>query len=587
MSEDTTSNQKESAGTSSNSHSTLNNSMDFTENKPDPCLPIMYKAQISHPLESGEEGHHDIYIVKRAQLDCTADTALKINKRIAGIVTGTQNVHINFGEVDYTDLPPMGENRDYPPPLPNIDEYEVTFCGKDDPLHPFNWSLKLRIFICFILGLDVINVAVASSNFVFGVPQITEEYHVGQDTAMLGVTLFVLGFAGAPIIYAPLSEIYGRQMVILVSAFGTAVFQFAVATGKDIQTLLICRFFGGLVGSAPFVVVPAMFADLFDTDIRAKAVCLFSLGTLAGPVMTPIFGTYITQHTTWRWLDYIQGMFASLVFVLLLIFLKETHHPTILVKKAKMMRKKSNNWGIHAAQENVELTMRDVIHVNFTRPLKMLFTEPVIAMLTFYDSYCYGILYLLLEAQPIIYVEGYGFNRNGALPSISVIVGMIICTVYVWVGDNRYIKAAEKKGKLLPELRLREVITCSFAMPIGVLWLTWTGHYHDRIHWIVPVIADAFVGFGLLGSLLQCVNYLIESYFYLAASALAANTFMRAIFGGTFILFCRPMFATMGTNFAGLLLGIVAIVLIPVPVLLYFKGEKMRARGKFAYASDL
>lgn len=72
-----------------------------------------------------------------------------------------------------------------------------------------------------------------------------------------------------------------------------------------------------------------------------------------------------------------------------------------------------------------------------------------------------------------------------------------------------------------------------------------------------------------------------------AASAIAANTFMRSIFGGVFPLFATFMFQGMGIEWASTLLGCVAAVLVPMPVAFYLFGKKVRAKSKFAPAPDI
>lgn len=72
-----------------------------------------------------------------------------------------------------------------------------------------------------------------------------------------------------------------------------------------------------------------------------------------------------------------------------------------------------------------------------------------------------------------------------------------------------------------------------------------------------------------------------------AASAIAANTFMRSMFGGVFPLFATFMFNGMGIEWASTLLGCVAVVLVPMPVVFYIFGKKIRARSNFAPAPDI
>ncbi|QLL32855.1 hypothetical protein HG536_0D03770 [Torulaspora globosa] len=518
-----------------------------------------------------------------ASITSATQSMVAANRMLSRILTGSCN-EVEKVAVDYSNCPKMGGGRPYPPALPDSGIYEVTFDGPDDPLHPFNWPMKTRAILAALLGLNCLSITMSSSMFASGIQQICAIYHVIPVVGILGVSLFVLGFAASPVVYAPLSEIYGRRGVLVISSFGFTLFHFAVATAKDLQTIMICRFFAGFIGAAPMAVVPGAFADMFDTSARGKSICLFALGVFVGPILGPVIGSYMVQHTTWRWLEYVMGIFAGVVAVLIALFFKETHHPTILVNKARAMRKLTNNWGIHAAHENVELSIKEIAQKTVTRPIVMLCTEPVLLFVSVYQSFVYGILYLLLEAYPIIFVRGYGFDKNGELPYIALIIGMFLCGGLIWYCEIDYLKRVKKKGGLVPEARLIPMIVSSVIFPIGILWLCWTGNYPHKVHFMVPTVAGGFVGFGLLGIFLPCLNYIIESYLLLAASAVAANTFMRSAFGACFPLFAAYMFDGMGTNWAGLLLGLFAAALIPVPLILVKYGKRIRQKSKYAYS---
>ena len=69
---------------------------------------------------------------------------------------------------------------------------------------------------------------------------------------------------------------------------------------------------------------------------------------------------------------------------------------------------------------------------------------------------------------------------------------------------------------------------------------------------------------------------------YSAASAIAANTFLRSIAAAGFPLFARQMFNGMGIQYAGTLLGCLAAAMVPIPVMFYIYGKKLRAKSKFA-----
>ena len=78
---------------------------------------------------------------------------------------------------------------------------------------------------------------------------------------------------------------------------------------------------------------------------------------------------------------------------------------------------------------------------------------------------------------------------------------------------------------------------------------------------------------------LQALNYLVDAYLMFAASAIAGNTFLRSLAGAGFPLFSQYMFKALGVNWAGTLLGCVALCLVPIPVCFYIYGEKIRRKS--------
>lgn len=139
----------------------------------------------------------------------------------------------------------MGLGKPYPPLLPDQEEYVVEFEGPDDPLHAQNWPMKKKIFTAIILGYTTLVSAFTSSIFSTATRTVAQQYHVSTEVGILGLSFYVLGFALGPIFWAPLSELKGRRLPLVISMFGFSIFQIAVAAAKDLQTILLGRFWGG------------------------------------------------------------------------------------------------------------------------------------------------------------------------------------------------------------------------------------------------------------------------------------------------------------------------------------------------------
>jgi DHA1 family multidrug resistance protein-like MFS transporter len=279
----------------------------------------------------------------------------------------------------------------------------------------------------------------------------------------------------------------------------------------------------------------------------------------------------------------IVAIMGFLAFFLDLFFLEETYPPIILVSKAAELRRRTKNWGIHAKQEEIEIDFRELINKNFSRPMRLLATEPIVLLLSIYMAFIYGLLYLFLTAYPIVFQQIHGFNGGvGGLPYFGMIIGMLLASLYIVLTQASYNRKLQANNNVpIPEWRLPPVIYGGMSFAGGLFWFGWSGYRAD-IHWIVPTLSGLMTGFGLLSIFLQSLNYLVDAYLMFAASAIAANTFLRSLAGAGFPLFATYMFNGMGVNWAGTLLGCVALCLVPIPICFYIYGARIRSHSSFA-----
>ena len=108
---------------------------------------------------------------------------------------------------------------------------------------------------------------------------------------------------------------------MVIGAFGFSIFAIAVAVAKDLQTVMIARFFGGLFGSCPLAVVAAAFADMFNNKVRGLAVAVFAATVFMGPLLAPFVSrlvSLLSQHVSYNW---IKEVLPALVFYNSLAFL--------------------------------------------------------------------------------------------------------------------------------------------------------------------------------------------------------------------------------------------------------------------------
>jgi DHA1 family multidrug resistance protein-like MFS transporter len=299
--------------------------------------------------------------------------------------------------------------------------------------------------------------------------------------------------------------------------FGFGIFNIAVAVAKDLQTLMICRFFCGIFGSCPLAVVAAVFSDIYDNRTRGVAIAIFSSTVFLGPLLAPFIGGFINMsYLGWRYTAYIPAFMGFFAFLLNMFFLRESYPPVILIGKAAELRRRTKNWGIHAKQEEIEVDLRDLIVNNFSRPLRLLINEPLILAVTIYLSFIYGLLYCFLTAYTLVFQGVHGMNPGLAgLPLFGMVVGLFLAAAYIIISSRAYNAKLDANGGFpVPEWRLPPVILAGALFAAGLFWFGWTG-FTDNIPWIVPTLSGLFTGFGLLIIFIQLFNYLIDTYLML------------------------------------------------------------------------
>jgi hypothetical protein len=198
-----------------------------------------------------------------------------------------------------------------------------------------------------------------------------------------------------------------------------------------------------------------------------------------------------------------------------------------------------------------------------------------------YISLIYGILYLCFVAYPLIYTGIRGWS--GGVTGLSF-VGIAVGTVLAIVSEplaRRYVNSHKKDpetGRVPPEASISIICIGCFLCPIGQLWFSWTS-VPAIIHWIWPILSGIPFGAGNSLVFIYSSNYLAGCYGIYAASALAGNAVCRSLMGGTLPLAGPAMYTKLTPQWAGTLLGLVQIAMIPIPFVFYKWGEGIRKRS--------
>ncbi|EAW12568.1 MFS transporter [Aspergillus clavatus NRRL 1] len=466
------------------------------------------------------------------------------------------------------------------------DPYLVTWIP-NDPRNPLEFRMSMRWLYTIVMAWATLAVSLVSSAYTGGIEQIMEDFHVGSEVATLGVSLFVLGFAIGPLFFAPMSELWGRQHLFIISYCGLTIFNAAGAGAKNIESLIIFRFLAGAFGSSPLTNAGGVIADLFPASHRGLAMSIFAAAPFLGPVLGPVIGGFLGLGAGWQWVMGFLAIFSGALWIIAGLIVPETYAPVLLRRRAARLSELTGQ--VYKSKTEAEQGKRnfsDALKTSLSRPWILLFQEPIVLLLSIYMAIIYGTLYMLFGAFPIVYAGQRGWNQGvSGLAFLGIMIGMMIAVTYSIIDNKRYIRVQEEhNGFAPPEARLPPCLVASIAIPMGLFWFAWTNY--PSIHFLASISAGIPFGFGMVLVFLSLMNYMIDTYTIFAASVLAANSILRSVFGAAFPLFVKYMYSSLGIHWASSVPAFLALACVPFPFLFYKYGHAVRTKCKYSAQSD-
>ncbi|KAK5991895.1 MFS transporter fsa7 [Cladobotryum mycophilum] len=446
--------------------------------------------------------------------------------------------------------------------------------GPDDSENPLNWPTLNRNMQIIIVALILFIVNLASTMYAPGEQQLQKEF--GFHSTIVGtltVSIFVLGYAIGPLVWAPLSELYGRLWVYAASSILFLAFLIGSAFATSTGQFIAFRIISGMAGGCTQALCGATVADVTPREKRGKWMSWVVLGPAVGPCVGPIMGGFITQGAGWRWIFRVLVIACGSVLILAVFYLRETHAGVIIRRRAiqrgyKHVDEKEGNVSSYLLRATI-------------RPLKLLVLSPIVLALSTYVAIAFGTFFILLTSFPQVFESQYGFTTGtSGLAYLAIGMGSLFGLIIYGVFSDRMVKArAAKTGSSKPEDRLPLMAYFSPSIAIGIFWYGWTVDKH--VHWSAPIIGSFFIGMGVVFCMMPCMVYLVDAFgAEAAASAMAAFTLLRSIAGAFLPIAGPPLYRALGLGWGNSLLGFISVALIPIPWIFMIYGERIRLSRK-------
>lgn len=464
----------------------------------------------------------------------------------------------------------------------NDKEYIVLEYATGDKQNPYNWSPAYKSFITAMLCLMTLFIGLATTAYSSGIGSMVKDLNASQEVGQLGLFTFNFACALAPMVLAPFCELVGRKIVYAGAFLCFTLLFIGLALAKDIGTIIGLRLLLGLFGCVGTILVGGTFDDMYLPHERSRPMALFSWIAIFGTVAAPIYAGFIDQAIGWRWIEGIQGLANVPLLICIFVFFPETRGGVELHKRAAALRKATGDERYVAEGDIYTPDIKSMLKASSVKAIHMLVTEPVVFSFGLWIAFCWGVTFMFLSVIPITFTEKRGWSEGvSGLPYISLCIG----TTLAWAAHHLQMRkydrlTADPNVTVTPEARLYGSMYGAIWLPIGLFIYSFTQYAY--LSWVGPAIGLAPIAFGIYFVFESTYSYTADCYGPSASSAIAGQGLMRNTLGAVTPLFSTQFFHNVGSQYAGLILALIATGLSLIPFVMFKFGPTLRARSKLA-----
>ncbi|KAK3168376.1 hypothetical protein OEA41_004823 [Lepraria neglecta] len=446
-----------------------------------------------------------------------------------------------------------------------------------DPDNPQNWPVYKKVYVSVVAFAFSWVVAFGATAYTPGITGVVQHLDVTMQVAILGLSLYLLGIAFAPITTPHLSERYGRQAVYLVTLPIFALFILGASFSHSFAALAVCRFFAGFFGGPSLVLIEGTFADVWSAQITVAYYSVLAASSFTGAAAGPLIGGFIFAYGGWRWTQWIVLILALPIY-LFGIAMPDTYPREIQRRRAK---RTGTPLKLLPAQSGV--TLADMFTVTFLTPIKMLVTEPVVIGLSLYVGFIFGVTFQFFISIPAVLELTYSFTvQQVGIAFSAAILGSILSTVMSMAIDFSVPHWCTKNhdGTVPEEYRMLPAMIGGLMVTTSLFWIAWTAK--PSVHYLSPIFGTTLYIWGAMSIIISSISYLFDAYPPRGTlSALTAAASFRLVIAAIIPLVIIQMITNLTGAWAVSTFGFISAAFAPIPWILYLFGARLRAHSKY------
>ncbi|KAF2029572.1 MFS general substrate transporter [Setomelanomma holmii] len=453
--------------------------------------------------------------------------------------------------------------------------------------NPYHYTRKTKWLLTFIVAFCAMAAPMGSAIVMPVLQEISVAFHATHTVTNMSVAVYMLSMSIFPLWWSSFSERLGRRTIYIASFILFVVFAILSAVSNSIAMLIVVRTLSGGAAASVQAVGAGTIADIWEVRERGRAMGIFYLGPLCGPLFAPIIGGALGSGLSWRSTQWFLVIYGGATLIFIIFALPETL-PRIPRTSTQTTTDTSSDPTADpekgAARPEIQRTITRASTVQKTKsflthmrqifldPLKILLwlRYPPVALTVYYASITFGCLYILnISIQATFSAAPYNYpTLIIGLLYIPNSAGYLLASLFGgrWIDAIMHREARkagryDDRGKLVfrPEDRMKENAWLSAILwPSALIVYGWTAQYH--IHIAVPMIANFLFGIGSM-LIFALVNTMLTEFMpKRAASGIALNNFVRNIFSFTGAVVAEPILSAIGNGWFMTILGIWSVV---------------------------
>lgn len=368
---------------------------------------------------------------------------------------------------------------------------------------PYDYKNSTKWGITVTIAMATAAAPLGSSIFYPALPVMARELNSTETITNLSVAMYMLSMSIFPIWWSAFSEQFGRRNIYLTSFTMFVIFSVLCGVSVNISMFIVFRIGMGGASASVQAVGAGTIADIWESHERGRAMSMFYLGPLLGPLFAPIIGGALSQAFGWQATMWFLAAFGVVELILLTILLPET-----LARKQEDTEPDESLRRMTTA-ESAKVQTKKVV-VGFKQyvidPLSVLLflRFPPVLITVFMAAIAFGALFVVnISIQQKFSAPPYNYQQLiVGLLYIPSGLGYMVASFFggkwldnIMAREARKANRVDENGKLilLPEDRMRENMWIANTMyPIGLLIFGWTLHY--GLFWFAPAVGAFIFG---------------------------------------------------------------------------------------------